>query len=60
MRRKISPKVILDQYKNGKIDRKSMIDILVSIIENSNNNDDRIKSLEILSEIRLEDQKFIL
>ena len=57
MRQKINPKVILDQYKNGKIDRKSLIEILVSIIENSDNNDYRIKSLEILSEIRLEDQK---
>ena len=57
MKRKINPKVILDQYKDGKIDRKSLIDILISIIENSDNNDDRIKSLEILSEIGLEDQK---
>ena len=57
MRRKINPKVILDLYKNGKIDRKSLIDILISIIENSENNDDRIESLEILSEIGLEDQK---
>ena len=57
MRKKINPKVILDQYKNGKIDRKSLIDILISIIENSDKNDDRIKSLEILSEIRLVDQK---
>lgn len=57
MRRKINPKVILDQYKNGKIDRKSLIDILISLIENSDNKDDRIESLEILSEIRLEDQK---
>ncbi|MFX1321770.1 MAG: leucine-rich repeat domain-containing protein [Promethearchaeota archaeon] len=49
--------VILDQYKNGKIDRKSLIDILISIIENSDNTDSRIKSLEILNEVGFEDQK---
>ncbi|TFG06687.1 MAG: hypothetical protein EU539_06985 [Promethearchaeota archaeon] len=57
----VSPGQIYEDYINGKLDKISVIDQLISIIENSETANIRIKSLEILmmigSRIELKDER---
>ncbi len=47
----LNPELIYDSYKNGKLDEEIASERLISIIENDKNEDNRIKSVEILGEI---------
>ena len=49
----LSPEKIYDDIKAGNLDKTSAIESLISIVENSDNDDIRVKSLEILEKIEV-------
>jgi len=48
---------IQEYYRNGKLDRSSTFELLVYILENSNDDDIRIKSIEFFNQIEFNESK---
>ena len=53
----LSPKNIYKDFRNGDIDKYSAIEILISLIENIDNSDIRLDSIEILQKIDFKNEK---
>jgi hypothetical protein len=53
-----SPKIVEIKFKGGDLDEKTATALLISYIENSENEADRVKSIEILSQMPLHDDKY--
>lgn len=49
----LTPNIILEQYKNKKLDKLNASDMLISLIEHSENEDVREESVEILESVGL-------
>ena len=52
-----SPKKIYENYCNKSLDRDSAIDTLLAIIENSENNTNRVESINILGEMSVKSKE---
>jgi len=46
-----NPKVLFERFQSGKLDNKTFFDSLISLIENSDDRDVRVESIELLSEL---------
>ena len=53
------PKAIYDDFKNGELDKSLAIELLMTLIDNSESTETRIESIRVLNEIPLNnDQTF--
>ena len=53
----LTPQKIYEKLNNNDLDKKSSIDLLLSIIENSDEDQLRLESIEVLDRIRAKDEK---
>ena len=51
----LSPEIVESKLKEGELDEKTATALLISYIETSDNENDRVKSIEILSRLPLID-----
>ena len=54
-----NPKVLLKRFRNGELDAESFSEVLISLVESSDDQAVRIESLEMLGELNLGDLKVI-
>ncbi len=52
----LTPQKIYEKLSNNELDKKSSIDLLLSIIENSDDDQLRLQSIEVLDKIRAKDE----
>ncbi|MFX1316862.1 MAG: leucine-rich repeat domain-containing protein [Promethearchaeota archaeon] len=53
MKSNLNPEIIYKQYENNELDKEVASKLLISIIENDRNEDNRVKSIEIIGRIGL-------
>ena len=53
----LTPQKIYEKLTNNDLDKKTSIDLLLSIIENSDEDQLRLESIEVLDKIRVKDEK---
>jgi len=54
----LTPSKIFDEYQKNNIDKLTASDFLISIIENSDNNKDRVACIENLEKIGIKNISF--
>jgi len=47
----LTPEKICEEFENNNLDKHTAFDLLISLIENSENENDRVKSIESLEKI---------
>ncbi|MFX1555996.1 MAG: leucine-rich repeat domain-containing protein [Promethearchaeota archaeon] len=57
MNQNLNPEIIREYYANGKLDKNSAFKLLISIIEKSNDDTNRIKAIELMGEIEFSNSK---